>query len=136
MTKGDSGLKIVFEALRPSRREKIKLVAKHITQHRELMRTEVRLEEIRAASDAREKELDHFARAEESAIRQEYSTLHTHVAPKPYDKELDRNHAAVCKGTGKWLFRDQSFTDWANYSKGSAQILWLRGIPGAGKSRA
>ena len=97
------------------------------------MRTEVRLEEIRAADDARQRELEHFAKAEETAIKQEYSTLRAHVSPKTYDHDLYRHHAAVCEGTGKWLFRDQSFKGWVDHSKGTTQILWLKGIPGAGR---
>ncbi|RMJ16009.1 hypothetical protein CDV36_004314 [Fusarium kuroshium] len=127
-------LKVVFEALWPSRRDQIKVVTKHITRHRELMRTEVHLEEIRAADEARQRELEHFARTEENTIRQEYFTLRAHVSPKTYDDDLYRHHAAVCDGTGKWLFRDQLFKDWADYSKGSTRILWLNGIPGAGKT--
>ncbi|WAO88971.1 NACHT domain-containing protein [Fusarium falciforme] len=127
-------LKLVFEALWPNRRDEIKLVTKHIARHRELMRTEVRLEEIRAADDARQRELKHFAQAEESAIRQEYSTLRAHISPRTYDHDLYRHHADVCEGTGKWLFRDQSFKDWVDHSKGTTRILWLKGIPGAGKT--
>ncbi|RSL98170.1 hypothetical protein CDV31_012704 [Fusarium ambrosium] len=127
-------LEIVFEALWPSRREQIKVVTKHISRHRELMRTEVRLEEIRAADEARQRELEHFAKAEEAAIKQEYFTLRAHVSPKTYDDELYRYHEAVCEGTGKWLFRDQSFKDWEDQSKPSTRILWLKGIPGAGKT--
>ncbi|KAJ4214083.1 hypothetical protein NW759_010609 [Fusarium solani] len=125
-------LKYLFEALWPRRRDEIKLVTKHIARRRELMRTEVRLEEIRAADDARQRELEHFAKAEETAIKREYSTLRAHVSPKTYDHDLYRHHAAVCEGTGKWLFRDQSFKGWVGHSKGTTQILWLKGIPGAG----
>ncbi|RTE76813.1 hypothetical protein BHE90_008704 [Fusarium euwallaceae] len=127
-------LKIVFEALWPSRRDQIKVVTKHIARHRELMRTEVRLEEIRAADEARQRELEHFAKVEENTIKQEYFTLRAHVSPKTYDDELYRYHEAVCEGTGKWLFRDQSFKDWEDQSKASTRILWLKGIPGAGKT--
>ncbi|UPL01667.1 hypothetical protein LCI18_012601 [Fusarium solani-melongenae] len=127
-------LKLVFEALWPNRRDEIKLVTKHIARHRELMRTEVRFEEIRAADDARQRELKHFALVEEAAIRQEYSTLRAHISPKTYDHDLYRHHADVCEGTGKWLFRDQSFKDWIDHSKGTTRILWLKGIPGAGKT--
>lgn len=97
------------------------------------MRTEVRLEEIRAADEARQRELKHFAQAEEAAIKQEYFTLRAHVSPKTYDHDLYRHHATVCDGTGKWLFRDQSFKNWLDPTAGSTQILWLKGIPGAGR---
>ncbi|KAI8718204.1 NACHT domain-containing protein [Fusarium sp. LHS14.1] len=127
-------LKIVFETLWPIQRDQIKLVIKHIARHRELMRTEVRLEEIRAADEARQRELEHFAQAEETAIKQEYFTLRAHVSPKTYDHDLYRHHATVCDGTGKWLFRDQLFKDWVDHSKGTTRILWLKGIPGAGRT--
>ncbi|KAJ4142856.1 hypothetical protein NW754_010295 [Fusarium falciforme] len=99
-----------------------------------MMRTEVRLEEIRAADEARERELEHFALTEENAIKQEYSNLRTHISPKGYDRDLDRIHSAVVAGTGKWLFSDQSFKDWVDHCEGSTRILWLKGIPGAGKT--
>ncbi|KAH6876383.1 hypothetical protein B0T10DRAFT_198406 [Thelonectria olida] len=129
-----SRLKIVFEMLWPSRREKIKIVAKHIDHHRMLMRNEVRLEEIREANEAREQALKHFALTEENAIIQEYSNLRAHVSPKDYDADLYRFHGDVYDGTGKWLFRDQSFKDWTDLTKTSPRILWLKGIPGAGKT--
>ncbi|KAJ4235469.1 hypothetical protein NW757_013510 [Fusarium falciforme] len=125
-------LKNLFEVLWPSQRDQIKLVTKHIARHREMMRTEVRLEEIRAADEARERELEHFALTEENAIKQEYSNLRTHISPKGYDRDLDRIHSAVVAGTGKWLFSDQSFKDWVDHCEGSTRILWLKGIPGAG----
>ncbi|KAJ4313611.1 hypothetical protein N0V84_009318 [Fusarium piperis] len=126
-------LKFLFEALWPKRRDQIKIITKHIARHRDLMRTEVRLEEIRAADEARQRELEHFARTEEDAIKQEYFNLRAHVSPKTYDEDLYRYHEAVCDGTGKWLFRDQSFKEWTTHSNGSARILWLKGIPGAGQ---
>ncbi|EEU34916.1 uncharacterized protein NECHADRAFT_39728 [Fusarium vanettenii 77-13-4] len=127
-------LKFLFEALWPRRRDEIKLVTTHIARRRELMRTEVRLEEIRAADEARRRELEHFAKVEEAAIKQEYSNLRAQVSPKTYDHELYLHHGAVCEGTGKWLFRDPSFEDWVDHSKETTRILWLKGIPGAGKT--
>ncbi|KAL2687927.1 hypothetical protein Neosp_005497 [[Neocosmospora] mangrovei] len=127
-------LKFLFEALWPRRRDEIRLVTAHIARRRDLMRTEVRLEEIRAADEARRRELEHFAKVEETAIKQEYFTLRAHVSPKTYDHELYLHHGAVCEGTGKWLFRDRSFKDWVDHSKGTTRILWLKGIPGADAS--
>ncbi|KAI5456910.1 hypothetical protein BGZ63DRAFT_434144 [Mariannaea sp. PMI_226] len=129
-----SRLKIVFEMLWPSRRDKISIVAEHIGRHALLMRNEVRLEEIRQANDAREQQLKHFALTEENAIRQEYFDLRAHISPKDYDADLYRFHGDVYEGTGKWLFRDQSFKDWVDQSNTSERLLWLKGIPGAGKT--
>ena len=35
------------------------------------------------------------------------------------------------EGTGEWLFRETAWTEWA---EGKCDLLWLRGIPGAGKT--
>ncbi|KAF5000641.1 hypothetical protein FDECE_11178 [Fusarium decemcellulare] len=126
-----SRLRIVFEALWPSRRDQIQVVAKHIARHRDLMRSEVRLEEIRTANDFRERELKHFAQTEENAVKQEYANQRAHISPRDYDADLYRFSESVCDGTGKWLFRDPSFKDWTTGSKKPSPILWLKGIPGA-----
>lgn len=126
------GLKFVFEMLWPSRKEKISVVAANISKHAELMRGEVRLTEIQQASEARDRELKHHAKTEEDSIKQDFFNLQAQVSPKSYDADLYRFDALVCKGTGKWLLRDAGFKKWADASKPSSNIFWLKGIPGAG----
>ncbi|MCJ1397809.1 hypothetical protein MMC11_001005 [Xylographa trunciseda] len=53
------------------------------------------------------------------------------------DIPYEANHNAACegrtKGTGGWLLRHKQFTRWRTSS--SSNILWLYGIPGAGKTK-
>ncbi|RKL31203.1 hypothetical protein BFJ72_g11220 [Fusarium proliferatum] len=125
-------LKVMFEMLWPSHRDRIQVVVKHMASHRDLMRKEVRMEEIRRADEMRNRELQHFVQTEEHNIAQEYASHRAHLAPKSYDADLYRFSEAVCNGTGKWLFRDQSFQNWLAGKDKAKPILWLRGIPGAG----
>ncbi|KAF4962504.1 hypothetical protein FSARC_9427 [Fusarium sarcochroum] len=127
-------LRVLFQTIWPSRRDQIQVVVKHIARHRDLMRNEVRIEEIRTANDLRERELQHFAQMEENNIKQEYASHRAHISPKDYDADLYRFSEAVCDGTGKWLFRDPPFKDWLAGTEKSRPILWLKGIPGAGKT--
>ncbi|KAG5768598.1 hypothetical protein H9Q72_003910 [Fusarium xylarioides] len=125
-------LKVMFEILWPRHKDRIQVVVKHMGSHRDLFRKEVRMEEIRRADEMRNRELQHFVQTEDNNIAQEYASHRAHLAPKSYDADLYRFSEAVCNGTGKWLFRDQSFQDWLTGIEKAKPILWLRGIPGAG----
>ena len=39
----------------------------------------------------------------------------------------------LCEGTGEWLLRDSTFTQWLDHKNPTSKVLWLEGIPGAGK---
>ncbi|KAL0938544.1 NACHT domain protein [Colletotrichum truncatum] len=131
---GSSRLKFVFEMLWPSRREKIKMVGELIKRHTLLMRSEVRLEEIREAHDARRRELENFRLNESALTDREYASIRANTSPKIYDKDLYRLHGNVCEGTGKWLFRDKTFQNWMDSSISTPKIMWFKGIPGSGKT--
>ncbi|KLO95487.1 Uncharacterized protein LW93_8027 [Fusarium fujikuroi] len=126
-------LKVVFEMFWPSHRDKIQVVVRHMASHRDLIRKEVRMEEIRRADEMRDRELQHFIQTEENNIAQEHASHRAHISPKSYDGDLYRFSEALCDGTGKWLYKDTSFQRWLTGEEKSKPTLWLRGIPGAGK---
>ncbi|PYI36155.1 NACHT domain protein [Aspergillus indologenus CBS 114.80] len=126
--------KYFFESVWPHRRDRINLVKTHIERHALLMRNEVRLEHIREEHEARLKALEHF-KAEERAQRlQQYHVIKTDVNPRLYDDKLNWCHGRICDGSGAWLLRDKAFTRWLDFSAGTPPVLWLQGIPGAGKT--
>lgn len=127
-------LKVMFEMFWPSHRDRIQVVVRHMASHRDLIRKEVRMEEIRRADEMRNRELQHIVHTEENHIAQEFASHRAHISPKSYDADLYRFSETVCHGTGKWLFRDQSFQNWLAGKDKAKPILWLRGIPGAGKT--
>ncbi|KAG5746346.1 hypothetical protein H9Q70_010966 [Fusarium xylarioides] len=127
-------LKVMFEMLWPRHKDRIQVVVKHMASHRDLIRKEVHMEEIRRADEMRNRELQHFLQTEENNIAQEYASHRAHLAPRNYDADLYRFGESVCDGTGKWLFRNESFQNWLAGIDKAKPILWLRGIPGAGKT--
>ncbi|KAH6869627.1 hypothetical protein B0T10DRAFT_450909, partial [Thelonectria olida] len=55
------------------------------------------------------------------------------ISAEPYRQHHEQTKSEVLEGTGKWLLQDPTFLRWKNESASS--ILWLRGIPGSGKSK-
>ncbi|KAK2017314.1 hypothetical protein LZ32DRAFT_576756 [Colletotrichum eremochloae] len=131
---GSSRLKFIFEMLWPSRREKIKEVGELIKRHALLMRNEVQFSEIREAHNARCRELEHFELTKRASMQQEYDRIRSNISPTSYDTDLYRLHGNTCPGTGKWLFRDKMFQGWMQPSQSASNIMWLKGIPGSGKT--
>ncbi|KAL9084260.1 MAG: hypothetical protein Q9165_008171 [Trypethelium subeluteriae] len=60
--------------------------------------------------------------------------LHTWLAPTQYDhegSEYQKHLSSRLAGTGSWVFQSQSYQQWHDGKEHG--ILWVRGIPGAGK---
>ncbi|KEY74072.1 hypothetical protein S7711_02661 [Stachybotrys chartarum IBT 7711] len=123
-----------FESVWPKQRDKIKVVADHVERHTALMRTEVRLENIRLEYDIRQRTLEHFEKTHRSNRQQDYNVIKTDILPKFYDDKLNWIHGRVCEGTGYWLLQDDMFNKWLDFTNTSTKMLWLQGIPGAGKT--
>ncbi|PNP80169.1 hypothetical protein FNYG_06492 [Fusarium nygamai] len=126
--------KVFFESLWPARRAEIQVIAENIEKHRLLLCNEITLNDILEAHTARKKALEHYAETREFQERQDFHSMETYIRPPSYDEDLDRIRNSRCEGTGSWLVQDQQFADWADGKDKSHQVLWLQGIPGAGKT--
>lgn len=122
----------MFEAFWPKKKEEIELVIGRIKDHTYHLRNEVRLEVIQEAYDARQLEIENFAKLEEANRMQEYAAVETAIAPTFYGKKLNFLRGRVCEGTGDWLAKDPDLSKWLQATKDSSKIIWLCGIPGAG----
>ncbi|KAF5241930.1 hypothetical protein FANTH_8890 [Fusarium anthophilum] len=83
---------------------------------------------------ARKKALEHYAETREFQERQDFHSMETYIRPPSYDADLDRIRNTRCTGTGSWLVQHLQFVSWAEGKEKSSQVLWLQGIPGAGKT--
>ncbi|KAI1291593.1 NACHT domain protein [Xylaria venustula] len=126
--------KYLFESLWPTHKEKIKIVMTHIQNHGRLMRNEVRLEHIQQEYEARRLALQNFERLELERRAQEFHRIKTDIAPQSHDDRLDLLRHLTYPGTGAWLLQDAMFKKWADSVSQDSRILWLQGIPGAGKT--
>ncbi|KAF4995233.1 hypothetical protein FGRMN_5264 [Fusarium graminum] len=131
---GMKGLKAFFEALWPKRKEEIEGVIERLEEHTRYLRNEVRLQDIQEASEARQHAVKSFAKLEESDRRQEYEALETAIKPVFYAQKLGHVLNRVCDGTGDWLIENEDMKRWFRVVPGSEKIIWVCGIPGAGKT--
>ncbi|KAK5235331.1 hypothetical protein LTR47_003516 [Exophiala xenobiotica] len=123
--------KIVFEAMWPKQREKIKIVENNIRRHASLLRNETRLQHIQDAHDTHLRMFEVFDKTEESLRQLEYNTIATNMSPTAYGDELHRLRSQFCAGTEKWLIKNTVFKEWLDTKTSVDKILWLQGIPGA-----
>ncbi|RYP19665.1 hypothetical protein DL765_003258 [Monosporascus sp. GIB2] len=126
--------KAFFEALWPKKKQQIDSVINKIARHTTMLRNEVRLEHIQEEYHARAREMEHFENLERSTRRTEYRVLEPSMAPTFYDIKLNNLRGRLCGGTGSWLLNDSHIRKWLNATEDSPKIIWLRGIPGAGKT--
>ncbi|KAF7556261.1 hypothetical protein G7Z17_g1538 [Cylindrodendrum hubeiense] len=125
--------KSFYEALWPKKKEEIERVIGRMTEHTYHLRNEVRMEAIEEAYDARQLEIENFARSEAADRRQEYAATETAISPTSYGKKLSFLYSRMCEGTGDWLIKEPDLSQWLQVTKGSSKVIWLCGIPGAGK---
>ena len=127
----------MFEALWPKKKTEIEHILDRIGRHTTMLRNEVGLEHIQAAYIAREDELQHFKQLHRKATRTEYGILEAAIAPTYYDKKLVELRGRLCDGTGDWLLKHSTIQQWLHSkqdeSGSTPRVVWLRGIPGAGK---
>ncbi|KAK5057894.1 hypothetical protein LTR84_011895 [Exophiala bonariae] len=127
-------LKLIFESMWPKQREKINIVRAQIQRHTLLLRREVGLEHIQEAHNAQLQALAHYEKTEKSFRRQEYTSLKISISHRAYEGTLDSFQPRVYQETGRWLLKDPLFIKWLDMSDASVKVLWLQGIPGAGKT--
>ncbi|KAH9217331.1 hypothetical protein DL95DRAFT_494393 [Leptodontidium sp. 2 PMI_412] len=124
----------VFDSLWPMHFAHILEVASHIMRLTRLMRTEIRLEHIQQEYEFRKDALEGFKAQKREARRQEFHRIMSSLSPCRYDDTLYRLRGRRCKETGDWLFIARTFKNWLNSSQEENRILWLKGIPGSGKT--
>ncbi|KAJ3542097.1 hypothetical protein NM208_g4030 [Fusarium decemcellulare] len=131
---GMQRLKFFYESFWPKKKEEIERVIGRMKEHIDFLRNEVRLEDIQEAYDARQFQIESFAKLDEENRKQEYAALETAMAPTFYGKKFDFLCGRVCEGTEDWLVNDVDFRKWLQVTQDSAKLIWLYGIPGAGKT--
>ncbi len=75
---------------------------------------------------------EHVAREESAQVNARIRhLLHNTSAADDVEETFVRNKRSLLKGTGAWLQRESLFKSWIEQD---ATILWIFGLPGAGKS--
>ncbi|KAJ5826601.1 NACHT nucleoside triphosphatase [Penicillium robsamsonii] len=125
---------LIFDSVWPRHKDKINVVVSSIEQHCLLMTDQVTLENISGAHRARIEDMKRWQQTFEFQERQDFKSVEDYISPKFYDDELDRLQRTICERTGRWLQREQTLKKWIDTGDKSTRVVWLQGIPGAGKT--
>ena len=109
------------------------MVEANIERHARLLGENITLESIKREHDARLRAFAEYKEAETSRANQKFHALQTALCPPMYDGKLEWLSSRTYPGTMSWLAREKEFTGWTDLSSNSTTLLWLQGIPGAGK---
>ena len=104
-----------------------------MTRHAILMQKEVTFADISEAHHARLRAYSEHEKRHRFEVNQEFESVRSVVCPQFYDRELDMHLATRGQNAKDWFCGEDSFKRWSNSEASSDQILWLEGIPGAGK---
>jgi len=111
----------------------VEAVVSNIERHSSLFRNEVTLRHIQEEHEARTRLLAHFDQETEFQDREKFKALRTQVSPVTYDRRLDWLLNRSCDNSAEWLLQDDRFLAWIDISNRATRLLWLQGIPGAGR---
>ncbi|KAI1378425.1 hypothetical protein F4677DRAFT_394594 [Hypoxylon crocopeplum] len=125
---------LIRESLWPRFSAKLNIICANINNHKDLFRSQVTLEEINRAFEARKKDEQERERARIEQDRQNFRDMRIELAPRFYDDDLEHFLGNSLPGSGKWVQDDPIFKEWLR-GDSSNRVSWFRGIPGAGKTR-
>jgi hypothetical protein len=125
---------VVFDSLWKSFGFRFQSILKGLSRYEQLLTKELTPRGIIAEQEWKIK-------AQEEIFRQEKRTqdfyLHDSLAwlklaDEQQDDELERLSSKRHKGTCQWILKNHLFQNWKE-DRNSGQILWVKGIPGAGE---
>ncbi|KAI1457992.1 hypothetical protein F4805DRAFT_474716 [Annulohypoxylon moriforme] len=125
---------IILESLWPNIRSSITRVRENIDHHKAIMTTNVTLQDVLQAHQARKRALEEYEQAQKFRDNQTFSTIRSELNPHDRDIELARILRRSSVVSGEWLKDELDFMRWHDPIDRTARSIWLYGIPGSGKT--
>jgi hypothetical protein len=110
-------------------------VLRNLERSKQLLLTSADIAHFREAQEARFKFQDYIVEERNRARIERKSRVRTWLKPRLHMSQ----HHDLCQvrqqypQTTKWIFQELAWKDWLRTSRDTARVLWLSGIPGAGK---
>lgn len=105
-----------------------------MVRHKALLNSNVTLEDVIRADEARERAYQEYERTHQFQDWQNFETVKAAIAPCLYDDYLEYLSRECGSESRQWLEDEDDFKKWSDPNDQSVRLFWLQGIPGAGKS--
>ncbi|KAI0152566.1 hypothetical protein F4776DRAFT_659492 [Hypoxylon sp. NC0597] len=128
------GPNLLLEPLWPNIRSRIAKVQENMEHHKAMMMTNVTLESILQAHQARRLMLEEHDRAQAFRDSQTFGVVRNELEPHNHDAELDKIIRRSSVVSGRWLDNESDFMRWLDTADRTTRCIWLHGIPGSGKT--
>ncbi|KAH7336622.1 hypothetical protein BKA65DRAFT_37368 [Rhexocercosporidium sp. MPI-PUGE-AT-0058] len=128
--------KQLFRAAWKDFESRFRHIINDLRQHKELIESHATIAQIRETRAEREYVRNQFTMAEEARQQQRRIDLIAWIsATNPVlDHEAAISVRSSYPGSGKWLLQESKMKTWLDHTRASTPILWMHGIPGAGKT--
>ncbi|KAH6891508.1 hypothetical protein B0T10DRAFT_313468 [Thelonectria olida] len=127
-------LNVFLESLWPNIRGKISVVQANIEQHKMLMTSHVTLEHVLQSYNARKRAIKEYEKEEEFRESQSFKAIFSELSPETYERKLASILQESTVDSGGWLNLDPAFEKRPDTDEKSSRCIWIRGIPGSGKT--
>ncbi|GME30106.1 uncharacterized protein LTHEOB_10928 [Neofusicoccum parvum] len=126
--------RFLLESVWPKYDGKLKIILGNIAKNRAMMDSAVTLKDITEAHQARIDAYEKYERDYEFQQRQDFEIAKASLSPNLYYTELGKIGDRCSVDSMKWLHDVKAFETWLDSANDVSRLLWLQGIPGAGKS--
>lgn len=126
--------KLYFESIWPQYAGKVSVIRQNMERHRLLLDSKVTQPYIAQALSARVQAYRVYEESHKSQRQQMYTAFKNSLKLIPYDKELEELTRTCMEDSGAWLLNSEPFSAWLGAQTRMRRILWIQGIPGAGKT--
>ncbi|KAK3323153.1 hypothetical protein B0T19DRAFT_198582 [Cercophora scortea] len=127
-------LHTIIDSFWPHFRKKLAVIQDNFESHKKLMVSNVTLEHVLQADDFRRRVLEKFDSEERRSAELQFKTLSDVMSSPGCKSKLQIAVEASSKSSGEWLFQDATFQNWLQGVGSVERCIWIRGIPGAGKT--
>lgn len=110
------------------------MITENVKEHKLLMDDSITFANVVEAHAARQKAFEELERQHEFRQRQDLEAVKSCLGLILYDRERQRLKACQVVQSGDWLSEQEQYNHWIDPSDKASRLLWLQGIPGAGKS--
>jgi hypothetical protein len=127
------GLNMALEAVWPKFRNKLALIQTHLESHKNLMNSNVTLEQFLHAVEHRQYASKKYEEDRVFQLKLQTKELSDLLSSPSCTSRFRSSVDTMSAGSGDWLFCDATFSSWYNPTASSGKCMWVQGIPGAGK---
>lgn len=124
-----------FERSWPKYSALVSKITDHIEHLSRSMSAKVPLEHFRKDQEFRKNVLEAFKAQEKRTQKTEFRRVETSLKPYTFSHILYQLSNDFSSQSGDWVFQNETYTRWLDGSQVGSRVLWLRGIPGAGKPK-